>query len=67
MSTPIPAVNVPLNKVGETRLWVCVDRTLLCLMPSKVYRGKRVFRAALGLKTTRVAGSHWSTCENLPE
>lgn len=25
MSTPIPAVNVPLNKVGEMRLWVCVS------------------------------------------
>ena len=35
MSTPIPAVNVPLNKVGETRLWVCVDQVLLCLMLSK--------------------------------
>ena len=24
MSAPVPAVNVPLNKVGEMRPWVCV-------------------------------------------
>ena len=42
MSAPVPAVNVPLNKVGEMRPWVCV---CVCVCVDQVVPGCPVLKA----------------------